>query len=248
MNEANESQIKPLLDKPIDLTVTEKTGSTNDDLKAAAREGAADYTVRIAQRQIGGRGREGRRFFSEGGLYLSVLLPWRDDSAPFVTQIAAIAVARALECAANVTPTIKWVNDLYLNGKKICGILTESVVVKETRRLIVGIGVNAGTTETKFPAELQSIAGSVFCDKNALAAAILNALFDLFDHFFVETVREEYRVRCFPIGTPLTVIKENAEREATARGLDDALGLIVEYEDGTRETLISGEVSVKAAL
>lgn len=248
MNEANEILIKPLLNKRIDLTVVSETVSTSDDLKAAARAGASDYTTLIAKRQVGGRGREGRRFYSEGGLYMSVLLPWRGDSAPFITQIAAIAVARALQETARVTPTIKWVNDLFVNGKKVCGILAESVIAGEERRIVVGIGVNAGVPETAFPDELKEIAGSVACDKNLLTAALLNQLFALLDDFSVESVREDYRARCFPIGTRLTVIKGEAERKATARGLDDALGLIVEYDDGTRERLISGEVRVKVVL
>jgi len=248
MNEVKQDKIIALLDSAINLTVLSETGSTNDDLKAAARAGAADYTVLIAKRQIGGRGREGRRFFSEGGLYLSVLLPWRDDSAPYLTQIAAVAVARALESTAGISPTIKWVNDLFVNGKKVCGILAESVMVGDERRTIVGIGVNAGTPESAFPGDLKNIAGSVSCDKNRLAAAILNQLFALFDDFSLETVRENYRTRCFPSGTRLTVVKGDAEREAIACGLDDKLGLIVEYEDGTRETLISGEVRIKTSL
>lgn len=249
MNEANQSKIESLLDKRIDLTVVSETVSTSDDLKAAARAGAPNYTAIIAKRQLGGRGREGRRFFSEGGLYLSVLLPWRADSAPYVTEIAAIAVAHAIRETARVTPTIKWVNDLYVNGKKVCGILAESVIVGKERRIVVGIGVNAGVPEGTFPDELKEIAGSVTCDKNLLAAAIINKLLALLDDFSVENVRKDYRELCFPIGTRLTVVKENAaEREATAQGLDDALGLIVEYDDGTRETLISGEVRIKAVL
>ena len=248
MKEVNRDEIISLLERQIDLTVLSETVSTNDDLKVAAREGAADYTALVAKRQVGGRGREGRRFFSEGGLYLSILLPWRDDSAPYLTQIAAVAVALALECAAQVTPTIKWVNDLFWKGKKVCGILTESVVAEGTRRTVVGIGVNADVPEGSFPDDLRSIAGSVPVDKNRLAAAILNRLLALFDDFSPERVKDEYRARCFPSGTRLIVVKGETEREATACGLDDSLGLVVKYEDGTIETLISGEVRVKAAL
>ena len=248
MNEASEREIKEAVRKPIALTVTPETVSTNDDLKAAARAGAADYTVLIAKRQTGGRGREGRSFYSEGGLYLSVLLPWRGESAPFVTHLTAVAVARAIEREAGVTPTVKWVNDLFVMGKKVCGILTESVLVGETRRLIVGIGVNVNTPTETFPKEIKNIAGSVTCDTSSLAAATLNELFSLFDDFSVERVRESYRALCFPIGTELTVLKGDRSYDATAQGLSDDLGLIVAYPDGSRETLISGEVRVKANL
>lgn len=246
MNQANQTDIQALIGTRIDLTVVEETGSTNDDLKEAARAGAADYTVLIAKRQIGGRGREGRRFFSDGGLYLSVLLPWRERSAPFATQMAAVAVARAIERTAKVAPMVKWVNDVYVGGKKVCGILAESVVTGESRRLVVGIGVNVDTPD--FPEEIKNIAGSLSCDKNALAAQIITELFSVFQNFSAEEVRRDYRALCFQAGTRLTVVKGEILRDATARGLDDALGLIVEYDDGTRETLICGEVRVKMAL
>ena len=248
MNTTEAERIKKSVDREITLAVVSETGSTNDDLKAAARAGATDYSVLIAHRQTGGRGREGRSFFSEGGLYMSVLLPWREDSAPFVTHIAAVAVARAIKATAGVTPAVKWVNDLYVDGKKVCGILAESVLADQTRRLVVWIGVNVGTAKEDFPPEIKKIAGSVTCDKSLLAAAILNRLFALFDDFSAERVREAYRAYAFPVGTCLTVIKGSDEREATAQGFSDDLGLIVAYADGTRETLISGEVRIKVAL
>ena len=116
------------------------------------------------------------------------------------------------------------------------------------RRLVLGIGVNVNTPTETFPKEIKNIAGSVTCDTSALAAAILNELFSLFDDFSAERVRESYRALCFPIGTELTVLKDDRAYDATAQGLSDDLGLIVEYPDGSRETLISGEVRIKANL
>ena len=248
MKQGEEKRIIALLNRPVDLFVVTETGSTNDDLKAAAKEGAADYTVLIADRQTGGRGREGRSFFSESGLYMSVLLPWRAASAPYLTHLAAIAVAKALRSAAGVSPSIKWVNDVYVDGKKVCGILSESVSLGEARRVVIGIGVNLSSPDTPFPDELKEIAGSVSCEKTLLAAAILKELFRLFESFSAKTVREEYAALCFLKGKRVTVVKDQKEREATALGLDDALGLVVRYDDGTSETLISGEVRVRLLL
>lgn len=248
MNEAKEDRIKALLDREVDITVVAETGSTNDDLKAAAKAGATVPLVLIAERQLGGRGREGRRFFSEHGLYMSILLPWQDDLAPFLTHVAAVAVARAIRALVKVTPMVKWVNDVYVAGRKVCGILTESVVTPFGRRIVLGIGVNVDAPESSFPEQLRSIAGSVSCDKSALAAAILKELFSLCERFSLAALREEYSALSFPAGTRLTVITGEKERTATARGLSNALGLIVEYDDGSFETLISGEVRIKLGL
>lgn len=236
------------LDRPLTISYLEETGSTNDDLKRAALSGAPDYTGEIAGRQLGGRGREGRTFFSEGGLYMSLLLPARPDVIPFVTHLAAVAVALAVRELTGETAKIKWVNDVFVKGKKVCGILTENISVGESRRLVLGIGVNLNTPTADFPAELRQIAGAVSCDATSLASLILRRFFDRFDAFSAEQLEEEYRALSFPRGTKITVIKEKGSREATVLGLTDALALEVLYEDGTQESLISGEVRLKLLL
>ena len=239
MNTLDEKKLASALPNAVKLTVVEQTGSTNDDLKKAAKAGAADRTVLIAERQSEGRGREGRSFYSERGLYMSVLLPWQPETAPFVTHLSAVAVVRALQKAAGVKASIKWVNDVFVEGKKVCGILTESVICGNERRLVVGIGVNVDSPD--FPKELQKTAGRVSCDKNALATLLLQEIFALFDDFCADELRREYRDACFLTGKRVTVLKAEP-REATVFGLDDALGLIVRYDDGSQETLLSGEV------
>ena len=229
---------------PLTLSLTEETASTNDDLKIAAREGAPDYTVRIADRQLAGKGRKQRAFFSEGGLYMSVLLPVKDN-LDLLTCIAAVAVATAIREVTEEDAHIKWVNDVYVRGKKVCGILAESVVTEGARRVIVGIGVNLNTPEEAFPEEIRGIAGSVKADRSELAARILQNLLCRFASMDTDPVKEEYKKLCFLTGQKVTVYKENGCREATVLGLTDSLALSVLYPDGQKENLIAGEVSLQ---
>lgn len=228
---------------PIVLSLTEETASTNDDLKVAAKEGAKDYTVRIADRQLAGKGRKGRSFFSEGGLYMSVLLPAYGDLT-LLTPTVAVAVAAAIRDLTEEDARVKWVNDVYVRGKKVCGILAESVVADNHRRVIVGIGVNLNTKEGDFPSEIRSIAGSIIADRSALAARILNNLFRLLQED-PKRICAEYKKLCFLIGQKVTVQKEDGCRVATVLGLTDRLALSVLYDDGQTEDLIAGEVTLR---
>ena len=230
---------------PITLSLTEQTASTNDDLKAAAREGAPDFTVRIADKQLAGKGRNNRSFFSENGLYMSVLLPAKEEVLPFITAIAAVAVARAIRSLTETDAEIKWVNDVYVHGKKVCGILSESVVTGGVRRVIVGIGVNLNTPEEGFPEEIRAIAGSIDADRSELAAEILSRLLSLFEKGDIEGVCNEYRELCFLVGKRISVHKENGCVDATVTGLTKELALSVLYDDGKTEDLIAGDVSVR---
>ena len=228
---------------PIVLSLTEETASTNDDLKVAAKEGAKDYTVRIADRQLAGKGRKGRSFFSEGGLYMSVLLPAYDDLT-LLTPTVAVAVAAAIRDLTEEDARVKWVNDVYVRGKKVCGILAESVVADDHRRVIVGIGVNLNTKEADFPSEIRGIAGSIIADRSALAARILDNLFRLLQED-PKHICAEYKKLCFLIGQKVTVQKEDGCRLATVLGLTDRLALSVLYDNGQTEDLIAGEVTLR---
>lgn len=231
----------------VHLSFYAETVSTNDDLKVAARLGAPDYSLFIADRQTGGRGRTGHSFFSEKGLFMSILLPVKEELFDFVTPIAAVAVSRAIGDLTGENALVKWVNDVYINGKKVCGILTESVIAEGSRRVVLGIGVNLDLPESAFPAELRGTAASVSADRNALALRILHRLFELMDEGDLGAVRNAYRELCFLVGREIFVKKEGGRLKATALGLTDSLALSVRYEDGTREDLIAGEVSVIGA-
>ena len=141
--------------------------STNRLLKEWAVQGAAHGTVLIAGRQTGGRGRLGRSFVSpEGGLYLSVLFrpACSLEQAASLSALAALAVCRAVRAVAAAEPGIKWPNDVVLNGKKLCGILAESVLGSDGARLVVGIGVNGNLRLEDFPEELRQTAGSLLTE------------------------------------------------------------------------------------
>ena len=236
-----------LMDLPhcVTLSHVAETGSTNDDLKLAARAGAPDYTLRVADRQTGGRGRTGHSFYSEKGLYMSILLPVQEETMPFVTPIAAVAVARAIRDLTKQSALVKWVNDVFVNDKKVCGILSESVVAEGGRRVVVGIGVNLDLPESDFPEDIRSTAGSISADRSVLAATILRHLFDLLDGGDLDALRKEYRALCFLVGKEIVVKKEAGHRKATALGLTDDLALSVRYDDGSQEDLIAGEVGVR---
>lgn len=216
----------------------EETDSTNREAKELARQGAPHGTAVLAERQTAGRGRLGRTFFSpEGGLYLSVILRPQcpPEDLPLMTPMAAVAVCRALEETLGIAPDIKWVNDLYLQGKKLCGILCEGA----GEAVIVGIGLNLRTPEGGFPPQLNAAAPDVPADRRALAEAIAGRLLAR------EPFLEEYRSRCLTVGKSVTVHPvEGAPYEARAVEIDDRCRLVVESRRG-REALDSGEVSVR---
>ena len=216
----------------------EETDSTNRVAKELARQGAPHGTAVLAERQTAGRGRLGRSFFSpEGGLYLSVILypQCPPEDRALMTPMAAVAVCRALEQVCGISPGIKWVNDLYLGGKKLCGILCEGC----GDAVIVGIGLNLYTPEGGFPAEIPATALDVPVGRRALAEAIRQQLLQPGEFL------AEYRERCLLLGKTVTVHPVAGEPYAArAVEIDDRCRLVVESCRG-REALDSGEVSVR---
>ena len=238
-----------------ELEIHDLLDSTNNRAKALAAAGAAHGTAVIADSQSGGKGRLGRSFFSpeHSGIYLTVIL--RPDCAPdragLLTSLAAVAAARAVEKVSGADVRIKWVNDLYLNGKKICGILTEGGLGLEAGRLeyaVVGIGINVNRME--FPPELREIATSVgnetgtSPDRNRLIAEILNELDALYGDLETGAFLEESRRRSNVIGREVTVIEGGKKYPARAVDIDGQGRLVIETEEG-RTCLNYGEVSLK---
>ncbi|MBR1781134.1 MAG: biotin--[Oscillospiraceae bacterium] len=242
-----------------DLRVFGTIDSTNNYLKRAALEGAPDGTVAVADEQTAGRGRLGRSFQSPPGIgvYLSFLL--RPDILPEravnLTACTAVAMCDALERAIGIRPQIKWTNDVLLNRRKVCGILTEMSVEGETGALqyiVIGIGVNCNQRLEDFPEDIRDIAGSVAmatgarCDRSRLTAEIINAMNEMYaDWLRGKWDVNRYRADCATLGREVRVIRASGERSAVAEAVDDDFGLVVRYEDGTRETIFSGEVSVR---
>jgi len=242
------------------IEIRDLVSSTNTVLKEMAENGMPEGHILIAKEQTAGKGRKGRKFFSpkDGSLYMSVLLrpQIRMEEALFITTAAAVSVARAVEDTSGKVPTIKWVNDIFLNEKKICGILTEASVNMETgfpAYAVLGIGVNIYPPRDGMPKELGPIAGTVFNSfyeggnnyGNRLAAEILNYFFEYYENLTQKTFMGEYQRRSFLTGRTVTYVSGNVKRRITVLGIDDNAGLIAETEDGERIILDSGEVSVK---
>ena len=234
--------------------------STNTVLKELAHQGAPDGYVLAAKRQTAGKGRLGRSFYSpEGtGLYMSIILrpKMNAQDALFVTAAAAVAVCRAIEecCPDGETPMIKWVNDICVGGKKVCGILTEAAVDFESGGLeyaVLGMGVNISEPDGGFPEDVRGVAGSLFgsrrCEnmRNRLAAAILRNLRQLPQDHMSPEILEEYRRRSLLTGKHAYVHRGDEVRPCLVLGVDDRARLIVKYDDGSEQILSSGEVSVR---
>ncbi len=242
-------------DYPAPIHLYDRLESSNQTAKRLALSGAPHGTLVLTNQQSAGRGRMGRKFESPAGqgIYLSLLL--RADipaaDAQTVTVSAAVAVCRAVKALCGLELSIKWVNDLYYHGKKVCGILTEAGADLESGRLewlVVGIGLNFTTPPEAFPAELRRLAGSLFpggpapVSRVALAAAIARELLTLCPAF---DCLEEYRARCFVPGHWVTVCTDRETYAALALSIDDAGRLVVRRENGRDEALQHGEVSIR---
>ena len=242
----------------LDLAVVPTVGSTNALLREKANQGCSEGCVVIANQQTAGRGRYGRRFFSPGetGIYLSILLRpihYSPRQAVCLTAAAAVAMCQAIESVSGEQPQIKWVNDIFLNGKKVCGILTEAAFGLETGALeyaVLGVGVNVYPPKEGFPAELDSVAGAVLdCPgedaKNRLAGEFLNRFLDFYAAPEAAAYLEGYRSRSLVVGKNITVLSGDRAIRAYAYGIDDACRLLVRYENGETEALSHGEIAVK---
>ncbi len=234
------------------LVVESLLPSTNAVARAMARDGAAEGTTVVAAAQSAGRGTRGRAFFSpQGGVYMSLILRPRADDAGFLTSCAAVAVARAIERLCPLTVEIKWVNDLYIGGRKLCGILTEAGFAPNGRTLdhvVLGIGVNVAAAD--FPPDIATIATSLgnegtTVDRAALIAAILDEWEAAYAAIGTRAFLDESRRRSCVLGKTVTVSHDGAVYTARAAGITDEGHLVVETPAGDRVTLKSGEVSIK---
>ncbi|MDO5544485.1 MAG: biotin--[acetyl-CoA-carboxylase] ligase [Eubacteriales bacterium] len=251
--------VKKHLNREFQVSFSPSVDSTNAVLRSMAEQGAAEGTVVIANAQTNGRGRRGRSFYSpaDTGIYLSLLLrPVNSDPRQTVTLTAAAAVAlcQAMEAVSGAVPEIKWVNDIFLDGKKISGILTEAAFGLESgapEYVVVGVGINAYTPEGGFPAELSEIAGALWDKtvpdgKNRLAAEFLNRFWALYAAGDPSAFLEDYRRRSLVVGKDITVIAGDTETPAHAVGIDDSCRLLVRYENGETAALSYGEVCIRA--
>lgn len=243
------------LKAPLSVTVEPVVTSTNRLLREQAQNGAKEGTVLIAETQTEGHGRFDRRFFSPQGtgLYMSVLLRPRvaAEQVSLITPAAAVAVSRAVRAVLGKETGIKWVNDVYLDGRKVCGILTESAFTgNRAAYTVVGIGINVYVPQGGFPTELQNVAAALAEQeetdlRHRLAAAVLNELWLLYQALPDTAFMQEYISRSVVIGKEITVCRGGEETIATAREISENGHLLVQYQDGTEEWLAGGEISVK---
>ena len=244
--------------KNLDLTVLPTAPSTNALVREKANQGCPEGCVIVACGQTAGRGRYGRQFFSpvDTGVYLSLLLrptAYSPQQATCLTAAAAAAMCQAIESVTGQQPGIKWVNDIFLHGKKVCGILTEAAVNLETGSLdymVLGAGVNLYPPLEGFPEEIQSIAGSVLEHrtpeaKNRLAGEFLNRFWDFYTHPERKAYLEDYRARSLAIGRNVTVLSNGQAVSAYAYGIDDDFRLLVRYGSGETEALSYGEIRIQ---
>lgn len=244
--------------RALPIEVCKKVDSTNTELKRRALDGGEHGLVLLAEEQTGGKGRLGRRFYSPPGtgIYMSILLRPELEGADtiLVTTAASVAVCRGIRAVLGVETQIKWVNDVYYQDKKICGILTEAVTDCEVGRVdsvVVGIGINYRTED--FPEELKSRAGSVgkrsLIPRNRLAAAVISEFFDIYGHLTERTFLEEYRRRSNVLGRRVRFLEQDVWQEAEAIDIDDDGGLVVECggEQGerVRRILHTGEITLR---
>ncbi len=225
--------------------------STNTKARKKIFEGARLPFVYIADRQTAGRGRMGRKFYSRGGgIYMS--FAFKSDSmcsSVSVTTAAAAAVTKALYECCEGDFQIKWVNDIYQNGKKVCGILTEAVSgMGNESYIIVGIGINAG--KANFHKEIRDIAGSVTLksEKEVLISRIISLLREFAGNVSDRSYMEFYREHFMLMGENVSAIYNGETVSGKVTGVDDDGGLLLLREgDADPIRIFSGEVSIRPA-
>lgn len=228
--------------------------STNTQAKKLAMDKAPHGTILVAEEQTEGRGRYGKSFFSPrgAGLYMSVVLkPHRGMNDPQMITIAtAVAVCRAIEKLTDKKPQIKWVNDIFLDGRKICGILSEAVTDFESgsvESIVVGVGVDCTMSEEQIPEELRGIVGSlgaIGLSRNRLAAEIAAGILECFEKLGDREIIDEYRKRSLMFGKNISFSQGNEWKNAEVTGISDNGALLVRLDSGEEEALNSGEVII----
>ena len=234
--------------------------STNDRAKELAAAGATHGTSVLAWRQTRGRGRLGREWSSPaGGLWLSLILrpPLSPAEVPRLTLVSAVAVAEAVEQATGLRPSIKWPNDLLLDGRKVCGILTElSAEADRVAYVVVGIGLNANLGAGQLPAQAATPATSLQLALGrkvplpSLAATVLDRLGEWYSRFLAEgfdPVRSRWVERSATLGRFVTASLPGGAISGTAVDLAEDGALVVRLADGTRRAVLAGDVTLHSA-
>lgn len=251
-------EIKKHIKNECDIMLFPTIASTNDYAKDIAEKGQKENTLIVAESQTNGKGRLGRSFFSppDSGIYLSLILrpTFGAENMLYITVAAAVAVCRAIDSVFGVHTQIKWVNDIFLNGKKICGILTEGSFNVKTGipdYAVLGIGINLTRPENDFPEGIQDTAGFITKEKCApsvkgrLIAQITDNFLEFYSSLETKEYIDEYRSRSCLIGKTVKYTAGNTQFYSLVTDIDQNARLIVKDENGDTRALSAGEVSVK---
>ena len=250
----NTEKIRALLKQEIKIISVQETTSTNDELKKIALSGEKDTVLYTADAQTAGRGRKGRSFFSpkDTGIYMSLIIhpDLSAEECTLITPVCAVATAEAIEKVTGIKPGIKWVNDIFVGGRKVAGILTEGAFTpKGSDYIIVGIGINLSEPEDGFPEEIKDIAGTLSAEaddlRERLIAETVNSFLGHLDGIKNRDFLPLYRKRLFFLGEEITVSSPDGSYRAVAEDIDRMCRLTVKDENGEMKVLNSGEISVR---
>lgn len=252
-------QLKAMINRKIEITEYESVTSTNTVAKQAAPLLQDDMLI-ISAHQSEGRGRLGRSFYSPfcGGIYMSLCAhtSLSAEKLPLITTAAAVAVAQTLEEETGKEFGIKWVNDIFLDGKKVCGILTEGVfdpVSGQPYCAVLGIGINLYAPVGGYPEDIKSIAGAVFDSereetaRNRIIARVINRFYAFFENITEKAFLEDYRKRSILDRKNISYLENGIKREGVVIGIDDEFRLLVKDSSGLTRALSTGEVTINEA-
>jgi BirA family biotin operon repressor/biotin-[acetyl-CoA-carboxylase] ligase len=248
--------LEKYLNQKLNIEIFDELDSTNSYLKKIVTKGEKENKLVIALSQTGGRGRMGRSFYSPNGtgIYFSLLLhpEFSAEKSLFLTVMAAVSVAEAVMKYNKNDVKIKWINDVYIDGKKVCGILTEGAINKDKLLdyAVVGIGINVIAPENGFPDDIKDIATAIFPGnteeniKEKIVADVVNRIFSMYNGTDNDYIRR-YKEYSYLTGKKINIISCDTSRPATVIDITDDCHLLVKNEKGEIEEISSGDVSVR---
>lgn len=248
--------LEQYLDQKLNITIFDELDSTNNYLKKLGSQGKKENQLVIALRQTGGRGRKGRSFYSPSGtgVYFSLLLHPECviEKSLFLTVMAAVSVAETVMEYNKNNVKIKWVNDIYIDGKKVCGILTEGSINtnKKLDYAVVGIGINVIAPKNGFPEYIKDIATAIFPGKTEenikekIVAEVVNRFFQMYNGDDNDFIRR-YKEYSYLTGKEINIISGEKTRPAVVLDITDDCRLLVKNKNGEIEEISSGDVSVR---
>ena len=248
--------LEQYLDQKLNITIFDELDSTNTYLKKVGSSGEKENQLVIALSQTGGRGRMGRSFYSPNGtgIYFSLLLhpEFSAEKSLSLTVMAAVSVAETVMKYNKNDVKIKWVNDVYIDGKKVCGILTEGSINadKKLDYAVVGIGINVIAPENGFPDDIKTSATAVFPGKaeehikEMIVADVVNKFFSMYNSNDSDYIRR-YKEYSYLTGKEINIISCDSVRPAIVIDITDDCHLLVKNENDEIEEISSGDVSVR---